>query len=452
MCLLLLVVSALLYSLPFLFSDQLWWLIFAFPIPLLYVTRTTSLSFIHGYIWGCVTFVLHLSGGIYIIASMAHESWLIGVAIGIAMVLYQALLPAILFWCVVRIVYTFSVQSPVIRLFMWTIALWLFIIWVDWYSMWIFGTQEGYPLMHPLILLAQKPFLLCLLPVVGKQVLTGLFLLVPASCVLLLWYKNYRALLFFCTVVAPWIWCWWVGGAEAQQLHWHTKVKSLPYMAYSTVHNPIVVVKVVANQLKKIIAQYPDTEIIIMPESAFNVSNFAEFPELLQLWNEDCLGKTVHIVFGAARWHNGNYYNTLHWVHNGVLQDCYDKRHAMVVSERLPGNSGVLRHVCFARVTLPIVASSCRRIKLALLKNVSFVPYICSELFFNELPDDNHGSIPIIAVINDSLFMGSAYSAYIQKILVLLTRFKAIQWQREIVYVSYAQSLFIDTQGFLQNM
>jgi hypothetical protein len=244
----LLLISAVLYALPFLLSEHLWWLVFVFPIPLLYVTRTVNLSFIHGYAWGCVTFALHLSGGICVIANMAHESWLIGVALGVVMVLYQALVPAFLFLCAAQIVDIFSVRLPILRLCIWTIVLWFFIIWTDWYCMWIFGIQEGYPLMHPLIPLAQKPALLCLLPIIGKQALTGLFLLVPASCVLVLWYKNYRTLLLCCVAVMPWLIFCLVGEGDMQKRDWYNRIKSLPYMACSTAKNPTVVVKIVGSK------------------------------------------------------------------------------------------------------------------------------------------------------------------------------------------------------------
>src|SRR5579862_182148 len=170
----LLITSAVLYALPFLLSDYCWWLIFLFPIPLLYIIRTQNLSFMHGYIWGCIVFALHLSGGIYLVADMAGESWPVGLILGIAMVLYQALVPAFLFWCTTRVITVFSITSPIARLLLWTAALWLFIIWVDWYSLSVFGVQEGYPLMHPLIVLANKPELLYLLPIIGKQLLTAL--------------------------------------------------------------------------------------------------------------------------------------------------------------------------------------------------------------------------------------------------------------------------------------
>ena len=185
-----------------------------------------------------------------------------------------------------------------------------------------------------------------------------------------------------------------------------------------------------------------------MPESAFNVSNFADLPELVQLWSSDCIGKAVHFIFGSSRWHDGNYYNSLHWVYDGVLQHCCDKRHAMLISERLFlwFDIPLMQQLYFSQSS-PITISSCKRSTLVLSENFECVPYICSELFFNEWPDDQYNNVPIIAVVNDSLFLNSCYCLYIQKLLVFLACYKAIQWQRDIVYVSYAQSLFITKYG-----
>jgi hypothetical protein len=190
-----------------------------------------------------------------------------------------------------------------------------------------------------------------------------------------------------------------------------------------------------------------------MPESAFNVSNFADLPELIQLWNGEYLGKAIHLIFGASRWHNGNYYNSLHWVYDGVLQDCCDKRHAMLISERLSSwmDCPLMRRVYFSQGS-PVAISSCERVKLSLGEFVEFVPYVCSELFFNELPDDNYQNTPMIVLVNDSVFVSSVYSSYIQKLIVLLARLKAIQWQRAMVYVSYVESLFINSHGRIEQM
>lgn len=441
----LLIMSAILYALPFLLSNNFWFLIFFFPVPLLYIIRTTIFLFIHGFVWGCITFFLHFSGGIYVLATMAHEWWYVGAALGIAMVLYYALFVAIFFWCATYVVRTFLIQSPCLRLFIWLIVLYFFMVWVDRYSLWVFGVQEGYPLMHPLILLVQRPVLLWLLPVVGKQLLTMLFLLVPSSIVLLLWYKNCWTLFFLCSVLAPWFLYWEV--EEQKKALWYEQIKSLPCMIYSAAKNHVVATKIIGNHLKKIIDEYPETEIIIMPESACNIDNCADIPELMCLWNGEHIGKPIHIIFGASRYADSNYYNSLHWVYDGVLQDCFDKRHGMLISERLPFwmNNDALRNIYFT-VTPPIAISCCLRKNIQIVSEL-FVPYICSELFFNEFPDDNGGDAPIIAVINDSLFLDNFYSLYIQQLLVCVARFKATQWQRTIIYVSYAQSLFIDQQG-----
>ena len=76
-----------------------------------------------------------------------------------------------------------------------------------------------------------------------------------------------------------------------------------------------------------------------------------------------------------------------------------------------------------------------------------FVPYICSELFFNEYPDDNYHDTPILVLVNDSVFLQHACSRYICNELQMLARFKAVQWQREIVYVSYSQSFYCGKDG-----
>ena len=88
--------------------------------------------------------------------------------------------------------------------------------------------------------------------------------------------------------------------------------------------------------------------------------------------------------------------------------------------------------------------SSNDRIQLPML-NTIFIPYICSELFFNEWPDDDYTHAPIVAIINDTLLLDS----YLQELLLLLARLKAVQWQRDILYVSYGQSLFLDKWGMV---
>jgi hypothetical protein len=444
---LLLFLSATFYAIPFLLPSFFWWLIFIFPVPLLYLTKHYDLSFVHGYVWGLAVFALHLSGGITILMEMAGSYWIIGFLMGMMMVLYQALVPALLLWCATNSVRFFAIHSCIIRLWIWTAALIIFVIYTDQYCLWIFGACEGYPLMHPLLPLMHYPALVALLPIIGKISLTLLFFLIPLSIVMLLWHKNTKSILFFCCATAPWIFSVLLAPREHANI-WYDRVQSLPFTAHCSSDDPTVIMKIVAKECAQIIKEFPETELVIMPESAFNVTNFEKIPEMLQLWDHHHIGKRVHIIFGACRVRDGVYYNCAHWVCDGVLQECYDKKHAMLMTERLTWwmDTNYMRNI-YCKDEIATKPSSNERIRIKISDTVCFVPYICSELFFYETADDEYYTTPIIALVNDALFLNS----YINDLLLLLAQLRALSWQRDIIYVAYGRSVIIDRSGKLLN-
>src|SRR5690242_509266 len=105
--------SAFLYGIPFIYNTIVWWLIFMFPIPLLYIARIQNLSFFHGYIWGFIVFFLHLHEGIFIVTHLAGDYWGIGFLMSTCMVIYQALWPGLLFYGVTHIIIFFSIKSSI---------------------------------------------------------------------------------------------------------------------------------------------------------------------------------------------------------------------------------------------------------------------------------------------------------------------------------------------------
>jgi len=383
-------------------------------------------------------------------AAMAHEWWLVAVGLGIIMVLYHALWAGVLFAAGAFMVRAFCLQKAYQRLLIGVMLVWLFIVGIDWYSLSLFGVQEGYPLMHPLVLLAKKPHLLYLLPMVGKQILTIFFLMFSMGIVLVCWYGNLYSILFLGVVSMPWLLSIAMQRPPLPECIWQQRIKGLPQMVCS--QNPVIFVKIIHNSIKKIMQMHESTDIIIMPESACTLDKVNDESELLSCWDEHSLGKPVHLIFGASRSDESYYYNSLHWVYNGVLQDYHDKKHAMLISERLPWflDNSYFQAIYFTQrkqVTASCAVRTCIKID-----DMIFVPYICSELFCHENSDDEYPAAPIIAIVNDSLFLSSLSSAYIGDVLLLLARFKAIQWQREIIYVSYAHCVVIDKQGTMHNI
>lgn len=444
----LLIFSAILHHIPFIYSG-LWGLIFLFPLPLLYLGLIQQLSFMQGFIWGFILFSLHLYEGICMVSRLSGEYAALGFAMGFCIVVYQALFPGILFYGTTRFIKRFSIAIPFIRISIWVFSLLILIWWIDQCSLSLFGIREGYPLMHPLIVLAHRPYLLFLLPILGKQLMTILFMMVSASLVLVFWYRNIRAVFFCIVICSVWLLSGLLEYKKKLVIDWHHRIKSLPCMAYSTGRDPRTTMNLMGRYIRNILQDYPETTLIIMPESALNIMNFEHKSELLDLWHDKYIGKPIHIVFGTCRLHNDKYYNTVYWVYNGVLQAYYDKKHAMLMTERLTDwmDYDCMRGIYF-KEGISISCSCNERMVLRVSDDIAFIPYVCSEFFFTEYPDDCYNNIPIIVMVNDTLLHGT----YVNKLLLLLARFKAIQWQRVIVYVSYARSVIIDKHGMIRHV
>lgn len=444
----LLIVSTIMYSLPFLFTDYTWFLIFFFFFPFLFAVYSGPISLSYGFIWGFFITLFNAIVWIDVLLLLTTHSYLISFGIVIGMCLYIGLLCALLFWITNRLITFFFSNKPIgIQLLPWILSLCIFFEWIDNYCLAIAGVVEGYPLMTPLLPLLSQPALLRLLPYLGNFTLTLLLLLISYSLFLLIIYKTKRSLLFVGLCFLPWIYWYYTPLFMVPPYNWIRHIKSLPLMMCSK--NPYdydeVVIKIIQHKLKAIISEYPDTEVIIMPESAFTIDCFESLSHLLILWSEKYIQKPLHIVFGAMRREGDMYYNSLYWVYNGTIQLHYDKTHCMLMSERLPWwlNNASIRSL-FYKNNSTVHCSSNKKPLLTLLQQTSFVPYICSEFFLKEI--DPIQKEPLIVIANDTLF-SSWYSAYIQRLLIKLAQYKAIKYQNDIIYISYEYSIFITKTG-----
>lgn len=418
----LLIFSAFLYAAAFLWSNYCWFLVFIFPILFLHVAAHNRLTFWHGFVWSFITLFLHMIGGICVVVHMAHNSWAAGCALALSVIIVQALCGGMLFFD--------NIRTGIVTLL-------LFIFWVDRWCLWMFDVIEGYPLMHPLIVLIHKTQLLWLLPIIGKNVLTLLFLVSAASVVVFMQYKNAHSLLLCVISFLPWVAGLWFEN-EHEKPVWLQLIKPVPYMMINYNEYSEVGMRVALQDIFTFLDQADDCSIGIVPESS------------LQMCDETIFMKhNKHLLCGVSRICDNKCYNSLVWLHQGNIMHCYDKQHAMLLSERLPSclNNTFLRTIYFGKNCYLIAKSSKKREKITLGGGLEFVPYICSELFFSEYPDDDYANIPILVIVNDSVFLQHRCSQYVCKLLQLLAQFKAMQWQREIVYVSYANSFYVNQNG-----
>lgn len=443
---LLLIISALLYPLAFLWSEAFWWVTFLFLIPLYYAASKYQLSFKEGYVWGAIALALHLSGVLYSIFLMAEGSYFFRLIPTLFVIFYEALFMGIAFWLAYRTILLFKIRSLALKLSIWTIIMWGLFHWFDHYCLWLFGICEGYFFMHPLLPLATQPKLLSLLPVIGKEILS-LILCVTGACLTLVVInkKLLWGLLFITIAVLPWFISWQLPAQKNQAPSWLSKVALLPER-FNYPDSPQEMAIQLQQKLKSIAENHPQVELVLLPEGSIYPCDLTKESNILCFWNASKLQKPLSLVLGGNRWEDNKFYNTLYWIENGTIKHWFDKRHGMLLTERLSPlwDIPILRKLYFSKIPA-ISVSTNKRPLWELLPGVKLVPYICSETFFNEYPDDSFQQYPILALCNDRWL----YTNYVSTLMLLVARFKAIQWQREILYLSFKYAAYIFKNGML---
>lgn len=441
----LLIFSAILYAAPLTFPTCAWWISFLFPIPLLYVAFYENMSFTKGFIWGAIANGTILVGVLFGIDKFTTtQNILPRLLPGLGLISWSAINHGVWFWGATQIKKIMRLRSPLAIILLWTLALWWGIFFFDRLCLWPFGRIEGYFGFHPIITLATHPQLLTLLPIIGKNLLSFCLYLVPASITYCLIQKNKQSLLFFGLACIPWIASLMISIPPMQNPPWMKDV--IIGQAFFSIPGACIgtQVKTAQKYFKTALHNHPQATIIILPESTFYCTELVENPQFVAQWGEQFLGKPIHIIFGALRYNQGKIHNTMLWVYNGKLISFFDKRHSVALTERVPPciNTQYF-HDLFFKDAPEITPSQTQRFSFKVNNELHFTPYICSELYFNEHPDDPFKDMLIVATINDRwCTVGS-----VEKIIHLGARFRAMQWQRNIIFASYKYASYFDQYG-----
>jgi hypothetical protein len=439
----LLLASAILYAIPLMIPDYAWWIAFLFPIPLFYVATQENLGFKTGFIWGGIAISTHLSG---VLLGMdrfteAGDSW-IRIIPALLLIGYSSLCTGVCFWLSARIQHALKLTSPTTIIALWTLTLWCYIFFFDRMCLFPCGRTEGYFGFHPIVALAMHPQLLMLLPIIGKNLLSLALYAVPATITIFLIKRNKLHALLIGIACLPWLISLCIPIPQAQKPEWFDKIVAFP-AAFFSMETALMQAEA-AQEFYRLIANKNDLyEIILMPESAFNCDKLSADPDLCKQWSQDHIGKPMHIILGSFRQDGPYFRNSLHWIYNGKLEGIFDKRHAMALLERIPPCLNIPTIYDLFHKTRPeINPSTLSRPLFSLSDTIQFTPYICSELFFNEFPDDNH-TATILATANDLW----CFNLYVAKLMYLDARLKAIMWQRDLVYISFKYAAYFDKYG-----
>ncbi len=436
--------TPIILALPFIFTSNFWWLTFITPLLLINASQTIASSR-QWFIFFLLYCTLCLHGAAYALWLMAHGNWLQRIALPTAIILYQALWPTSLFSFAIHI------NKKITNLFYRDLTILITIV-IYWFVVHNFALYPigGNLFMHPLVLLTQQPSLLWPLKFISPHIACVVFLL--PTLIFKSFVHNKKILCFvssFIFISYLLIACYQpvytkVTTRQAQTLQpaypsspnittrppVYAEASTRPGTENATIitlalslctHNAQSCANILINKVNDIKNNFPQTQLIVLPESAINCDD--------QRWIELVAQRTtIPLIIGTFTT-NQQRYNSAIFISNQT-SECYHKQQLLPFVESDSWLAGLFHHK-----NAPLAQHANKRPTFIINKQLSVIPYICSELFFTNKKPKN--KTPIIALCNDTWFSATPY---MQKLMENIAFYRSFLWQNDIIYISYAQS------------
>jgi len=289
--------------------------------------------------------------------------------------------------------------------------------------------------------LAVFPSLLRLLPWLHSEGLCAVLLVTQASFFGMTYEKTSYWKKVFGVCALFWLLCVIVPTQKLVKPVWFEKVVAVPYV-FRGKPSTQDMVQLAALFLKDVAYQFQKAVIFVMPEGSFYADCLSN-NTVAHALTKQYLDRPIHLLTGSFTWEGTKYRNTLYWLHDGIVQAQFHKTHAMVLTEKTPSWFRFkLIHELYFKNFNEIIPSQNVRPLLTITDYFSVVPYICSELFFAKRPRDCFKTCSVYALCNDRWTVD-----YIKLLMLRVAQYKAIEWQRPVMYVSFAYQYYIDSTG-----
>lgn len=399
--------SAALYAASFLCLPFFWWALFFFLIPLFLALRSQKLSFMHGFLWGLVSYGLLFSA-----------VWLVSIEYGVGRFRYCA--PVLIvgwfsffsgLWFML-LTKTVSYKGYKKTLMQTSITTGYFMI-IHTLVLWpFFGYPQGYPFVCPLI-----PLMYVCSPALLPLIRTAGLLFVLIGIQVLFVQKTKLALLaiglFFLSEKQR------VGDWKKEMLCTAQKWTYVePYERAQEICHHLIVCK----------ERYPEKKIIILPESTFPFV-LTEHLYAVKMWTENALHNDTYLILGGYRREGGKLFNTFFATHQGRIIYYYDKTHLIPFFEQNHPNQLVFKkgNSLFLHKKESFSPGTSPQNTFMLTGSDLITPLICSETFW-AMPS----CVQAVALVNDSYFS----LAYFPLIMRLLAQMNSLEQRTDLLYCS----------------
>lgn len=390
-------------------------------------------SFTHAFMWGIIAYGIQLHGlvpGVITLAPAAGlYAWLPGIFLILHLAGITALWWSISSWCEQCIQKRYRLMFRVL----WLSSYWLFITYG---CLFFYGRLEGCLLANPIIPCATNNFCMHVASSFGVGGATLFFCMVCAlTACAFVYQKYYRVIVIIGLFMLMNYRCVFIQNHESRNAFVHVGIVQEPII--SSLIDDASVCNVVSEYVACAYARNPELTAILFPESSVYPWKICAESILAEYMPTK---KSCDYIIGSFYRDGDAFRNSCYWLRNGVVQKRFDKRHAMPLIERLPW---FLQYSFFKQLfftDMPEIVPSCNERPVISVGDVACVPYICSELFFNRVPDDTYPNVPIVALVNDRWA-----PPYLQQLMYLGAVVQAHAWHRIILYASYTRYTVINS-------
>lgn len=401
-------------------------------------------SWAHGFVWGSIFFAVHLRASLYCIAM--HNTALQGLLFVCCIIGY----------CAAHTGLWIAISSYVCKLhkgsLVWAACAWSLVttlfFWLFYrYGLWIAGDGHGYfgalfwlPLMRREALLpvvAYCGFFLSTAIVIVCQALGAYYLTYAQGRY---WIMASITLMYVYTAVAR-----------------HTRIEQAPgWLAYccwiaedfSRHHeHPHDRAHRIASVLASAVAQHPQAQLFLLPESACPYA--VNHEEHLLAWWFDILHPDSLVLFGGHHKCTHKTHNTIFVAHNASIIFFYDKTSLVPGAEYIPplwiSFNQRLKNIISSSFTPAPSANSLWCLPPSLgMPAITIKPIICSELFLDtNLKTSPPGTVHV-CLVNDSWF---ATDPGMQELMFLYAKAHAVLENRAYLYISHTRGIYISPTG-----
>lgn len=429
----LILAAALLNFIPYVVHYYTWFFVFFSLTPLLYGVVLYPASFRAGFLWGFCVAWLHCG---VLLSSALYSFFNVGIVTCMALLcwiaVYAGLHAGFLFFCADYVQRVLPLNNlhltyqRTIRCILFCGALTLFSLWFSDYCCVFFGHSQGLIFAHALMLFGKHiQWIQQLVAWVNLQGTVMLLILLQGALVVAYSERTRTAYMLLLLALIPWLCGYHYRNNDYFLPAWHTRVAYVPHVPLSK---------------KKIENMVKPRDIVFMPEAAL-CTCVTELPYMLMVFPHN-----LHVILGVCCADSIGKVNSLLYLHNNVIEFRYDKQFLALFTECMPtswenifaASEQQEKYVRGTKARTPFVIDG----------TIQLVPYICSELFYNHQPDDTYDDIPIAALCGNAW----AKASYIQELFLLGIAVRALQWQRDVIYISSSHGAFISKWGNIREI